>query len=144
MVQTLVQRYPASAVHSLDLVQRHFATHSAWSFHSADLTDLAALSAVLQATGATTVFHTASPWTGSGEEVCEKVNVVGTRTVVDACVAVGVRKLVFTSSGGTVYSGEDLINVDERMPFPIKPIDPYNVTKVSYCSYTPAGSARAR
>ena len=74
--------------------------------------------------------HTASPWTGSGADVCEKVNVQGTQTIVDACVQEGVRKLVFTSSAGTVYNGEDLINVDERMPFPEKALDAYNVTKV--------------
>lgn len=76
------------------------------------------------------MFHTASPWTGSGAEVCEKVNVQGTRTIVDACVQEGVKKLVFTSSAGTVYNGVDLINVDERMPFPKEELDPYNVTKV--------------
>lgn len=43
----------------------------------------------------------------------------------------GVRKLVFTSSAGTVYDGRDLINVDERMPFPEKALDHYNLTKVS-------------
>lgn len=62
--------------------------------------------------------------------MCEKVNVQGTQTIVDACVQEGVKKLVFTSSAGTVYNGVDLINVDERMPFPEKGLDPYNVTKV--------------
>lgn len=55
----------------------------------------------------------------------------GTQTIVDACVQEGVKKLVFTSSAGTVYNGEDLINVDERMPFPEVALDPYNATKVS-------------
>lgn len=58
------------------------------------------------------------------------MNVEGTQTIVDACLQEGVRKLVFTSSAGTVYNGVDLINVDERMPFPDKGLDDYNVTKV--------------
>jgi sterol-4alpha-carboxylate 3-dehydrogenase (decarboxylating) len=29
-----------------------------------------------------------------------------------------------------VYEAQDLINVDERLPFPEKPIDAYNDTKV--------------
>lgn len=58
------------------------------------------------------------------------MNVEGTQTIVDACVQEGVKKLVFTSSAGTVYNGVDLINVDERMPFPKEELDPYNVTKV--------------
>lgn len=138
MVEMLLERYPHASVHSLDLVQRHFpdpstttaAARPKWSFHSADLTSLDSLSTALRQVGATTVFHTASPWTGSGPDVCEKVNVQGTQTVVDACVQEGVRKLVFTSSAGTVYDGNDLKNVDERMPFPDVPIDAYNVTKV--------------
>lgn len=115
---------------SLDLVQRHFPEKSLWTFYSADLTNLDQLAKAINQSGATTVFHTASPWTGSGKEVCEKVNVQGTQTIVDACVQEGVRQLVFTSSAGTVYNGEDLINVDERMPFPTVELDPYNVTKV--------------
>lgn len=62
---------------------------------------------------------------------CEKVNVTGTQTVVDACVQEGVRKLIYTSSAGTVYNGQDLINVDERLPFPTTGLDAYNITKVS-------------
>ncbi|GAA6009606.1 hypothetical protein JCM11491_001032 [Sporobolomyces phaffii] len=135
MVKTLLTRYPDASVASLDLVQRHFPdslasdSHRKWTFYSADLTSLDSLSSAIRKSGATTVFHTASPWTGSGQDVCEKVNVEGTRTVVDACVQEGVKKLVFTSSAGTVYNGVDLINVDERMPFPKEELDPYNVTK---------------
>lgn len=136
MVEMLLERFPDATVSSLDLVQRHFPDKLAtgasrkWSFYSADLTSLESLSSAFRQAGATCVFHTASPWTGSGADVCEKVNVQGTQTVVDACVKEGVKKLVFTSSAGTVYDGIDLINVDERMPFPKKPIDPYNATKV--------------
>lgn len=130
LVKALVSRYPGARVSSLDLVQRHFADKAGWTFYAADLTSLAELAEVIQRSGATTVFHTASPWTGSGAALCEKVNVQGTQTIVEACVQEGVRKLVFTSSAGTVYNGEDLINVDERMPFPTRGLDPYNVTKV--------------
>ncbi|BGP17503.1 hypothetical protein JCM10213_008236 [Rhodosporidiobolus nylandii] len=137
LVKALLARYPAAAVASLDLVQRHFPDQLAgaaekqrkWTFYSADLTSLDSLAGAIRQAGATCVFHTASPWTGSGAEVCEKVNVQGTQTVVDACVQEGVKKLVFTSSAGTVYNGTDLINVDERMPFPEEVLDPYNVTK---------------
>lgn len=75
--------------------------------------------------------------------MCEKVNVQGTQTIVDACVQEGVKQLVFTSSAGTVYNGEDLINVDERMPFPTVELDPYNVTKVSQFS-SAIGQSRCR
>jgi sterol-4alpha-carboxylate 3-dehydrogenase (decarboxylating) len=49
--------------------------------------------------------------------------------VIAAAVATGVRKLVFTSSAGVVFNGEDLIDVDERLPPPEKPLDAYNESK---------------
>lgn len=132
LVQLLLERYPKASVASLDIVQRHFPSDSSekWTFYSADLTSLDSLSTAFKQHAPTVVFHTASPWTGSGKEVCEKVNVDGTRTVVEACVQQGVERLVFTSSAGTVYDGIDLVNVDERMPFPTDPLDAYNETKV--------------
>jgi sterol-4alpha-carboxylate 3-dehydrogenase (decarboxylating) len=57
------------------------------------------------------------------------VNVDGTKAVIAAAVECGVRKLVFTSSAGVVFNGEDIINVDERVPFPEVPMDAYNDTK---------------
>ncbi|GAA5827517.1 hypothetical protein JCM11251_003845 [Rhodosporidiobolus azoricus] len=134
LVKALLARYPSASVASLDVVQRHFpdqlkSGERKWTFYTADLTSLDSLASAIKQSGAKTVFHTASPWTGSGADVCEKVNVQGTQTVVDACVQEGVKKLVFTSSAGTVYNGNDLINVDERLPFPEEVLDPYNVTK---------------
>jgi sterol-4alpha-carboxylate 3-dehydrogenase (decarboxylating) len=40
-----------------------------------------------------------------------------------------VRKLVFTSSAGVVFTGQDLINIDERYPAPDKAMDAYNESK---------------
>ncbi|KAK4684509.1 hypothetical protein P7C73_g5668, partial [Tremellales sp. Uapishka_1] len=42
----------------------------------------------------------------------------------------GVSKLVYTSSAGVIYNGqEDLVNADERLDFPLVPLDAYNETK---------------
>jgi sterol-4alpha-carboxylate 3-dehydrogenase (decarboxylating) len=49
--------------------------------------------------------------------------------VIAAAVATGVRKLVFTSSAGVVFNGEDIIDVDERLPPPERPLDAYNESK---------------
>lgn len=49
--------------------------------------------------------------------------------MIDAAVAVGVRKLVFTSSAGVVFNGSDIVNVDERLPYPEVPLDAYNESK---------------
>lgn len=49
--------------------------------------------------------------------------------MIDAAVAVGVRKLVFTSSAGVIFNGSDIVNVDERLPYPDVPLDAYNESK---------------
>lgn len=58
-----------------------------------------------------------------------KVNVDGTQTVINAAVAAGIRKLVYTSSAGVVFDGKDVVNLDERAPYPEKPFDAYNDSK---------------
>jgi sterol-4alpha-carboxylate 3-dehydrogenase (decarboxylating) len=129
LVQALRAKYANAAIASFDVVERH--TPHGWTFQAIDLTDLDSLTAALQRAGATCVFHTASPpATTSTKELCEKVNVEGTRTVVRACQAARVPKLVYTSSAGVVYDMRDLISVDERLPFPEHFVDFYNLTKV--------------
>ena len=44
-------------------------------------------------------------------------------------MALKVQKLVFTSSAGVVFNGQDIIDVDERLPFPEKSLDAYNESK---------------
>lgn len=60
------------------------------------------------------------------------VNITGTRNVIDECINTGVKKLVYTSSGGVIFNGElEVINVDERIDYPEKQLDYYNETKVA-------------
>ena len=53
----------------------------------------------------------------------------GTKAIIAAAVANKIPKLVYTSSAGVVFNGEDLIDVDERLPPPEKPLDAYNESK---------------
>lgn len=132
IVRMLKERYPKAAVASLDVVQRQ--PVSGHTFETVDITNLETLTAAFKRSGATCVFHTASPHIGAPVAVHEKVNVDGTRTVIEACQAVGVRKLVFTSSAGVTFDGSDNQNIDERFePFEVYP-DAYMKTKVRRCS----------
>jgi nucleoside-diphosphate-sugar epimerase len=80
-----------------------------------DLADVAALRRGCEGVG--TVFHVAGRvgvW-GPAEDFF-KVNVGGTRYVIDACRAAGVPRLVYTSSPSVVYNGADLGGADESAP----------------------------
>lgn len=57
------------------------------------------------------------------------VNVLGTINVAEAARAAGVRKIVFTSSGGSIYGTAGTLPVTEEAP--INPLSPYAVSKVS-------------
>ena len=58
-----------------------------------------------------------------------RVNVEGTRRVIEAARAEWVQKLVFTSSASVVFDGRDQAGVDESTPYPEIPFDDYNASK---------------
>lgn len=84
--------------------------------------------------GIKVVFHcaTASP-TGenaTNKQLMHSVNVNGTQNIIDACIANGVEKLLFTSSASVVFEGKHLYNVDESTPYAAHPMDYYTQTKI--------------
>lgn len=94
--------------------------------------DLADAQAVKQAcAGVERVFHVASrtgPW-GRYEDF-HRTNVQGTRNLIDACLAAGVHKLIYTSSPSAVIGFEDLQGADESCAYPRAPISAYQHTKM--------------
>lgn len=80
--------------------------------------------------GIDTVFHVASltvplmRW-----EDYHAVNVKGTDHVVEACLACGVSKLIYTSTGSVVFDGNDIKGGDENMEIPKRHLDPYSASK---------------
>jgi 2-alkyl-3-oxoalkanoate reductase len=97
------------------------------------LTDISDADAVLGAiNGHEAVIHLAAKVNVVGPEAeYQRVNVQGTRAVVDACVTAGVRRLVYVSSPSVAHSGTSLIG---RGADPADPIDargPYARTKAA-------------
>ena len=58
-----------------------------------------------------------------------QVNVVGTVRLAEAARRAGVRKIVFTSSGGSIYGSPEHLPVSESAP--VAPMSPYAAAKVS-------------
>jgi UDP-glucose 4-epimerase len=56
-----------------------------------------------------------------------EVNVVGLLRLLDACLACGARKVVFASSGGTIYGNQRNMPISERARG--RPASPYGITK---------------
>jgi UDP-glucose 4-epimerase len=87
--------------------------------------------------GAKAVVHLASvtlPQTGTDDPVYDVTeNLVGTLRLLEACVARGVRRVVFASSGGTVYGRLHQIPVPEDHPQ--DPINSYAIVKLGIEKY---------
>ena len=95
-----------------------------------DLHDPAALHRGCEEAG--TVFHVAGRvgvWGPAADFF--RVNVEGTRNVVAACQAKGVRRLVYTSSPSVVYNGGDLSGIDESAPLCTKAPCAYPTSKAA-------------
>jgi UDP-glucose 4-epimerase len=62
-----------------------------------------------------------------------QVNVVGGLNVLKACVDNGVRKVIFSSTGGALYGEPDVVPADEDHP--VRPLSPYGTGKVAFEQY---------
>lgn len=65
-----------------------------------------------------------------------RTNVLGTVNVVTAAAQAGVRKVLFASSGGTVYGEPETLPVREDAP--LRPASPYGAAKVAGENYVAA------
>jgi len=97
---------------------------------SGDLFDSSALRRGCEGAGA--VFHVAARvgvW-GPRDDFF-KVNVEGTRAVINVCLAAGTPRLIYTSSPSVVYNGGDLRGVDETAPLCERAPSPYPTSKAA-------------
>jgi nucleoside-diphosphate-sugar epimerase len=82
--------------------------------------------------GVDCVFHCAAKagvW-GAWQDYYD-TNVTGTRNVLEACLAAGVQKLVYTSSPSVVFGGHDAFGVSESEPYPETFLNYYSETKAA-------------
>ncbi len=96
-----------------------------------DFTDPSAFRASLE--GVDAVFHfisTTFPSTASQDPQRDvRENLIGTQQLVEEMLEAGVRRLLFLSSGGTVYGLTQTVPITERHP--LRPINAYGITKTA-------------
>ena len=81
----------------------------------ADLADREAVAAA--ARGCDAIMHVAAKTGVWGRfEDYHRTNVLGTRNVLDACLAHNIRRLVYTSTPSVIHAGGDVEGVDESAP----------------------------
>jgi len=106
------------------------------SYYDGDITSISSLTSIFEKIKPDVVIHTASPnLVGANDALYYKVNVEGTKCVIEACKKTGVKALVYTSSASVLSDTQsDLVNADESWPVipPSAQIEYYSTTKVSF------------
>ena len=93
-----------------------------------DVADMAAVDKAVQ--DMDKVFHVAAHVGFWGQwQDYYRTNVTGTQNVIDACIAHGVKKLIYTSSPSVTMCNRDIHNGDESLPYPDHFHSPYSATK---------------
>lgn len=100
-------------------------------FFQGDLTSKEDLRKAFEESECDIVVHSASPVHGLGTQIYEKVNVQGTKQVIDVAKEKKIKALVYTSSAGVIFNGQDVCNADEQWPYPEVHMDGYNETKAT-------------
>ena len=129
-------RQATDTVTLVDVCRDYFAPVRACSFENvrfveSGFTEQTDFDSLLQ--GQQVVYHLVSTTvpTTSNQQIPQELtaNVVVTAKMLDACVRCGVEKVVFISSGGTVYGKES--NCPLREDTPTNPISSYGIQKVT-------------
>jgi UDP-glucose 4-epimerase len=103
--------------------------HEAVTYQVGDVRDADAMTGVMRDHSVDTVVHLASivtPGKGSTRQLEYEVDVMGTRHVLDACLATAVKKLIVTSSGAAYgYHADNPSWLDEKDPIRGNEMFPY-------------------
>jgi len=109
------------------------------ALHELDVTDAAALRALMEAERPQVVFHLAAQIDvrrSVEDPVADaRVNVEGTINVLAAAHAAGVRRVVYSATGGAVYGEAEQVPTPEQAPE--RPLAPYGQSKLAgegYCA----------
>ncbi|KAF8520590.1 erg26p [Hysterangium stoloniferum] len=126
ILQALLAR--GDIVHAFDIVKKELDPKV--TFFVGDLTSAESLGKAIQESNPKCIIHTASPRPeGETRQTLERVNIDGTRNVIEQAKKHGVHCLVYTSSASVIFNGSDLSNGNETLPYCEHPLDVYTETK---------------
>ena len=127
-LELLLQGYEVNVLVRSDSHKSKFKSENI-SFFKGDLWNIEAIDAAMK--NCDFVFHLAAYadlWS-KDKMLAHKTNVTGTRNILDAAMKYGIKKVVFTSSAGTLPHSVNLEEVDETFALPESYLTEYESTK---------------
>src|SRR5688572_10015590 len=79
--------------------------------------------------GTDVLVHAAAQLTGLDRAAYLRVNVDGTRRLLDLARQAGVRRFILIGTEAALFDGHDLLDIDESAPYPRRPRFLYSETK---------------
>ncbi|ODV86623.1 hypothetical protein CANARDRAFT_27051 [[Candida] arabinofermentans NRRL YB-2248] len=136
LIQQFWNESPRPEIHVFDIrpipdkISKYFTFDpAAIHIHIGDLTSEDDVKLAIKESNPSVIVHSASPMHGLPQAVYEKVNIQGTANLIKCAKDMGITALVYTSSAGVIFNGQDIHNADESWPIPEVPMDGYNETK---------------
>jgi UDP-glucose 4-epimerase len=106
-------------------------------FHRVDLRDATALRAVIERERPEVIYHLAAQMdvrrSVADPPFDAQVNLVGFLNLIEAARQNGLRRVIFSSTGGAIYGEQDVFPCDEDHPR--RPVSPYGVAKLATEAY---------
>src|SRR5580698_9307106 len=128
--------HQVSIVDNLSAGKRHQVNPAA-HFHELDLRDADAVRRAVAAETPEIIVHLAAQMdvrrSVADPPYDAQVNVVGFLNLMEAARQHGLRRVIFSSTGGAIYGEQDTFPADESHP--CRPVSPYGVAKFSTESY---------
>jgi len=109
-----------------------------FSFHQIDITD-DGVTELIERRSPDVVFHLAAQAdvrvSVSNPALDARINVIGAINVLEGARRGGASKVVFASSGGTIYGEVDPTDLPVTEAHPLRPLSPYGITKRVFTDY---------
>jgi UDP-glucose 4-epimerase len=106
-------------------------------FHQADLRDAAAVKAIIERERPEVIYHLAAQMdvrrSVADPAFDAKVNLVGFLNLIEAARRHGLKRVIFSSTGGAIYGEQDVFPCGEDHPR--RPVSPYGVAKLATEAY---------
>lgn len=138
LIQQFWEESPRPEIHVFDIRPLPEKIASYFTFdpsqikiHIGDITSEDDMKKAIKESSPSAIVHSASPVHGLPQEIYEKVNVHGTENLLKCAKDLGIKVVVYTSSAGVIFNGQDIHNADESWPIPEVPMDGYNETKAT-------------